>query len=76
MPHPAWNLDWRRHVLAGVLAALTLAPLPAAAQPVPTDFTEIVKQKMPAVVAITTQQRVEEQEQAQWCCHVNQHRAH
>jgi serine protease Do len=51
--------------LAGILAALTLAPLPAAAQPVPTDFTEIVKQKMPAVVAITTQQRVEEQEQAQ-----------
>jgi serine protease Do len=51
--------------LAGVLAALALAPLPAAAQQVPTDFTAIVKQKMPAVVAITTQQRVEEQEQAQ-----------
>ena len=65
MPHPAWNLEWRRHVLAGVLAALTLVPLPGAAQQVPIDFTAIVKQKMPAVVAITTKQRVEEQEQAQ-----------
>ena len=65
MTHPATNLHWRRQVFAGVLAALTLAPLSAAAQQVPTDFTAVVKQKMPAVVAITTKQRVEEQEQAQ-----------
>ncbi|WP_244610547.1 DegQ family serine endoprotease [Microvirga pakistanensis] len=52
-------------MLAGVFALLAFTALPATAQQVPTDFTAIVKQKMPAVVAITTKQRVEEQEQAQ-----------
>jgi serine protease Do len=51
-------------VFAGALVAGALIPgLPAAAQqpPVPTDFTAIVREKMPAVVAVTTRQRVEEQ---------------
>jgi serine protease Do len=55
-----------RHVVAGSLAAAALvAATPALAQqpPVPIDFTAIVRQKMPAVVAITTKQRVEEQQQ-------------
>ncbi|PVE23340.1 protease Do [Microvirga sp. KLBC 81] len=65
MPRSASSLSLRKHVFAGVLGILALAPLPAPAQQVPADFTAIVKQKMPAVVAITTKQRVEEQEQAQ-----------
>ena len=55
-----------RHVVASSLAAAALvAATPALAQqpPVPIDFTAIVRQKMPAVVAITTKQRVEEQQQ-------------
>jgi serine protease Do len=52
-------------VLAGVFSLLAFTAPPASAQHVPTDFTAIVKQKMPAVVAITTRHRVEEQEQAQ-----------
>jgi len=55
----------RRHVLAGILALLAFTTLPASAQQAPADFSAIVKQRMPAVVAITTQQRVEEQEQSQ-----------
>jgi serine protease Do len=47
------------------LAPLAFTGLRASAQQVPTDFTAIVKQKMPAFVPITTKQRVEEQEQAQ-----------
>jgi len=49
----------------GILAALTLGPAPASAQQPPADFAAIVKQKVPAVVAITTKQRVEEQDEAQ-----------
>jgi serine protease Do len=53
-------------VFAGVLAAVMAAPAIAQQPPVPTDFTEIVRQKMPAVVAVTTKQRVEQaQQQAQ-----------
>jgi len=63
MPHFASGL--RKHVLAGAFALLAFASLPATAQQVPTDFTAVVRQKMPAVVAITTKQRVEDQEQAQ-----------
>jgi serine protease Do len=48
--------------LARVLAPLVFTPPPASAQQVPTDFTAIVKQKTPAVVANTTKQCVEEQE--------------
>jgi serine protease Do len=65
MPRSGSSLTLGRHVLAGVIALLAFTAPPAAAQQVPTDFTAIVKQKMPAVVAITTRQRVEEQEQAQ-----------
>src|SRR5918997_6809144 len=53
-------------VVAGsLIAAALVSAAPALAQqpPVPTDFTAIVRQKMPAVVAITTKQRVEEQRQ-------------
>ena len=56
----------RANVIGGALLLLaSAAPTPSLAQQAPTDFTAIVKQKMPAVVAITTKQRVEEQEQAQ-----------
>ncbi len=65
MPRSALNSSLMRYVFAGVLSVLALAPPPAAAQQVPADFTAVVKEKMPAVVAITTKQRVEEQEQAQ-----------
>lgn len=65
MPRSASSLSLRTHVFAGVLAILALAPLPVPAQQVPADFTAIVKQKTSAVVAITTRQRVEEQDQAQ-----------
>jgi serine protease Do len=61
----ASNFNLRKHSFAGILIAFALVPLPAPAQQAPVDFTAIVKQKMPAVVAITTRQRVEEQEQAQ-----------
>ena len=54
-----------QQILAAVLTVLALAPWPVTAQTTPPDFTAIVKQKMPAVVAITTRQRVEEQEQMQ-----------
>jgi len=36
---------------------------PTLAQQVPADFTAVVRQKMPAVVAITTRERVEQQQQ-------------
>ncbi|MFC4174909.1 Do family serine endopeptidase [Microvirga sp. GCM10011540] len=61
----ARHIDLRRQILAVALAALVLAPVPAMAQQIPADFTAIVKQKMPAVVAITTRQRVEERERIQ-----------
>ncbi|MEZ0171353.1 DegQ family serine endoprotease [Microvirga sp. TS319] len=46
-------------------AALSVPATPVFAQQpqVPTDFTAIVKQKMPSVVAITTRQHVQEQSQ-------------
>ena len=59
----------RAEVLTGalVMAALPSTPTSLLAQQaaVPPDFTGIVRQKMPAVVAITTRQRVQEREQAQ-----------
>ncbi|MBA1159322.1 Do family serine endopeptidase [Microvirga mediterraneensis] len=54
----------RANVIGGALLLLaSAAPVPALAQQVPTDFTAIVKQKMPSVVAVTTKQRVEERQQ-------------
>ncbi|QFU16929.1 Do family serine endopeptidase [Microvirga thermotolerans] len=54
----------RTGVIGGVLLLLaSAAPTPSLAQQAPTDFTAIVKQKMPAVVAVTTRQRVEERQQ-------------
>ncbi|NBJ13473.1 Do family serine endopeptidase [Microvirga sp. SYSU G3D207] len=54
----------RTGVIGGVLLLLASAVhVPSHAQPAPTDFTAIVKQKMPAVVAVTTRQRVEERRQ-------------
>jgi serine protease Do len=55
---------FRAGVIGGVLLLLASAAFtPSLAQQVPTDFTAIVKQKMPAVVAVTTRQRVEERQQ-------------
>ena len=65
MPRSGSSQSMRKHVVAALLAVLAFAPLPVTAQPVPPDFVAVVKEKMPAVVAITTRQRVEEQEQAQ-----------
>jgi serine protease Do len=54
----------RAGMIGGALLLLAAAaPIPVFAQQVPTDFTAIVKQKMPAVVAVTTRQRVEERQQ-------------
>ena len=54
----------RATAIAGALALAVLAPGPVTAQPTPTDFTAVVREKMPAVVGITTRQRVEEMEQS------------
>jgi serine protease Do len=54
----------RGGVLGGALILLaSAATAPVLAQQTPTDFTAIVKQQMPAVVAITTRERVEQQRQ-------------
>jgi serine protease Do len=54
----------RAGVTGGALLLLvSAAAAPVLAQQAPTDFTAIVKQKMPAVVAITTRERVEQQRQ-------------
>src|SRR5690606_7248616 len=63
MGRSAQRINLRGPAFAGILAALALLPLPVAAQQTPVDFTAIVKEKSPAVVAITTRQRAEEQEQ-------------
>src|ERR687889_144931 len=69
MPFRIFGSTLRTGVLTGalVMAALPSAPTPLLARQaaVPPDFTGIVRQKMPAVVAITTRQRVQEREQAQ-----------
>lgn len=69
MPFHILGSTFRTGVVTGalVMAALPSAPTPLLAQQaaVPPDFTGIVRQKMPAVVAITTRQRVQEREQAQ-----------
>jgi serine protease Do len=66
MRHSILGLTLRAGVLTGALAAagLMALPMPLLAQQaaVPTDFTGIVRQKAPAVVAITTRQRVQERE--------------
>ncbi len=67
MPHDRrLSAHIRAGLVGGVLVLLaSTASAPVLAQQVPTDFTAIVREKMPAVVAITTKQRVEEQQQAQ-----------
>jgi serine protease Do len=59
-------------VLTGALALGGIAAVPpqahaqqSATTAAPTDFTAIVKEKMPAVVAVTTKQRIEQQEETQ-----------
>jgi serine protease Do len=60
------SFDPRGIVLASAVALMTLSSPPALGQQAPpADFTSIVRQKTPAVVAVTTKQRVEEQDQAQ-----------
>jgi serine protease Do len=65
--HPSISrFDPRAVIAAGALAVMTLSsPTALAQQGPPADFTAIVKQQTPAVVAITTKQRVEEQDLAQ-----------
>jgi S1-C subfamily serine protease len=55
-------LPSRRTMAAGAFALMSILPWAAAAQPTPADFTAMVREKMPAVVAITTKQRVEQQD--------------
>ena len=66
----------KRHLIGGVftgalvLGGIAAVPPQAHAQQsaqtaVPTDFTAIVREKMPAVVAVTTKQRIEQQEETQ-----------
>lgn len=56
----------RTSLVASILLfTASMAPTCALAQQAPSDFTAIVRAKAPAVVAITTKQRVEEQRQAQ-----------
>ena len=58
------NVRLPASVIGGALLLLASAVVtPSLAQHPPTDFTAIVKQKMPAVVAVTTRQRVEERQQ-------------
>src|ERR1700710_238069 len=49
--------------IALVAAPMAVAPGQSQAPATPTDFTAIVRQKMPAVVAILTKQMIEQQEQ-------------
>jgi serine protease Do len=69
MPQLILRSTFRAGALATILVvgALTGLPAPLLAQQaaVPTDFTAIVREKAPAVVAITTRQRVQEREQEQ-----------
>jgi serine protease Do len=69
MPFQIVGSTLRAGMLTGALivAALAATPTPLLAQQavVPPDFTGIARQKMPAVVGITTRQRVQEREQAQ-----------
>ncbi|MDZ5699610.1 Do family serine endopeptidase [Chelativorans sp. M5D2P16] len=48
-------------VAVAAIACLPLAPVPATAQDVPVDFTGIVEEMTPAVVAITADRPVDEQ---------------
>ncbi|MBZ6078096.1 Do family serine endopeptidase [Microvirga puerhi] len=48
--------------LGPTLALLTLLAAPPVLAQQPPDFTTIVRQKMPAVVAVTTKQHIEEQQ--------------
>lgn len=48
-------------MIAGILMLSAAGIAPVAAQEIPNDFTAIVRQKIPAVVAITTRQIIEDQ---------------
>ncbi|WP_254701495.1 PDZ domain-containing protein [Neorhizobium galegae] len=48
-------------MIAGILMLSAAGIAPVAAQEIPNDFTAIVRQKIPAVVAITTRQVIEDQ---------------
>lgn len=48
-------------LITGVLMLSTAGLAPATAQEVPNDFSAIVRQKLPAVVAITTRQIIQDQ---------------
>ncbi|MER8827754.1 Do family serine endopeptidase [Mesorhizobium sp. M0938] len=54
-----------KRLCAGLIAAILICPAagfaPVAAQEIPNDFTAIVRQKIPAVVAITTRQIIQDQ---------------
>jgi periplasmic serine protease, Do/DeqQ family len=67
MPHDRRSTPFLRAGLVGsiLLILASAPPTSALAQQTPTDFTAIVREKVPAVVAITTKQRVEEQRQVQ-----------
>ncbi|GLS39713.1 protease Do [Mesorhizobium tianshanense] len=58
-------LGLNKKLCAGLIAAILIFPAgglaPVAAQEIPNDFTAIVRQKIPAVVAITTRQIIQGQ---------------
>jgi hypothetical protein len=55
-------------IIKACILGFLLSPVPALAQAVatPPDFTAIVRQKMPAVVAILTRQMIEQADQDAW----------
>ena len=62
MRRPLHNSRSAVGVFAGAaMVCAVLVPVPGAAQQVPPDFTAIVRQKAPSVVAITTKRTIEEQ---------------
>lgn len=67
MQYTSWGIKLSSTVLASalIIAASVSVPAPLLAQQAatPPDFTEIVRQKIPAVVAIMTRQMEEEQSQ-------------
>ncbi|RVA42081.1 protease Do, partial [Mesorhizobium sp. M7A.F.Ca.US.001.01.1.1] len=48
-------------LITGALMLSTGGLAPATAQEIPNDFSAIVRQKLPAVVAITTRQIIQDQ---------------
>jgi serine protease Do len=55
--------NWKKRICAGLVAGTLMLPAgvaPASAQQIPNDFTAIVREKLPAVVAITTRQIIQD----------------